>query len=78
LVESDDEDELVTDSAQITVPQYVFTITGATNDNKPLILASGDVAKFWARGAGLGEQVGGISVDDIQVRPSFASIHPSN
>ncbi|KAJ7100636.1 hypothetical protein B0H15DRAFT_816764 [Mycena belliarum] len=40
-----------------------------------LLVASGDLAKFWSRGANLGEQIAGVFVDEIQVgllfRPSW-------
>ncbi|KAJ7131691.1 hypothetical protein C8R43DRAFT_1024300 [Mycena crocata] len=40
-----------------------------------LLVATGDVGKYWARGADLGEQIGAVMVDKIQVgllfRPSW-------
>lgn len=33
-----------------------------------LVIATGDVANFWAKGTDLGEQSGAILVNEIQVR----------
>lgn len=38
----------------------------------PLVVASGRVGKTWAHGASLGEQVGQVVVEDVQVRVFFS------
>jgi hypothetical protein len=43
-------------------------VMGDLPRSHPLVIATGDIAKFWARGANLGEQCGVIAVDGIQVR----------
>jgi hypothetical protein len=42
-------------------------LTGSVQQGKPLVHASGHAGKFWAKGANLGEQVGAIMVNEIQV-----------
>jgi hypothetical protein len=42
-------------------------LTGSVQQGKPLVLATGHAGKFWAKGANLGEQVGAIMVNEVQV-----------
>ncbi|KAJ6567564.1 hypothetical protein DFH09DRAFT_1155780 [Mycena vulgaris] len=79
-VESDDEeDEYNPLQAQPSVPKLPVDVQ-LVGDLAPipatgLLVATGDLAKFWARGAGLGEQIAAVMVDKIQVgllfRPSW-------
>jgi len=52
-------------------------IMGHIQAGKNIILATGDAAKFWARGASLGEQTGGVYVNKVEVglvfNPSWTS-----
>ncbi|KAJ7148641.1 hypothetical protein C8R43DRAFT_512671 [Mycena crocata] len=81
-IESDEEEDeynpLQTSSSR-TAPIDVQLV----GDLKPvpvsgLLVATGDVGKYWARGADLGEQIAAVMVDKIQVgllfRPSWTQI----
>lgn len=69
-VESDEEDEynpLESASAEDKT-ELELKIVGEIPQGKPLIVASGLAGRCWARGADLGEQVGGVYVNQICVR----------
>ena len=72
-VESDEEeDEYNPLSAPASQNSKVadVKITGDTKERngRSLLVATGDVAKVWARGAKLGEQIGAVLVKGVQVR----------
>lgn len=71
-IESDDEeDEYNPIDTKATVEPNQTTDVEVIGDLPPshsLVIATGDIAKFWARGADLGEQSGMIAVNGIQVR----------
>ncbi|KAG5653778.1 hypothetical protein H0H81_010619 [Sphagnurus paluster] len=48
-------------------------VIGNIPEGRSLVLATGDVAKYWARGALLGEQSGAVMVNNIQ--PSVDTSH---
>jgi len=69
-LESDDEEDEYnplpsTSSAPNPTPDVEFA--GDFPRGRDLIIATGDVAKFWARGADLQEQSGGVYVNEVQV-----------
>lgn len=47
-------------------------VIGNIPEGRSLVLATGDVAKYWARGALLGEQSGAVMVNNIQVGLIFS------
>ena len=49
-------------------------IVGDFFPESSLVIASGDAGNFWAKGARLGEQVGAVMVNDVQV----SNIHSVN
>ena len=68
-LESDDEDEfnpLVT-SSQEKAPTLEVELIGNAKSNVGLVIASGDLGKYWAHGAKLGEQTAGVFVNKTQV-----------
>ncbi|KAJ4488198.1 hypothetical protein J3R30DRAFT_3434010 [Lentinula aciculospora] len=68
-IESDEEDEynpLQTSSSEALSPLEI-KIAGDMPSNHPLILASGNSGKYWAKGCSLGKQTGAVYVDEIQV-----------
>ncbi|KAJ7049480.1 hypothetical protein C8F01DRAFT_1036518, partial [Mycena amicta] len=74
-IESDDEDEynpLHTPQQQATAADIQLI---GFQPASALLIANGNVAKTWARGANLGEQIGAVMVNKIQVgllfRPSW-------
>lgn len=73
--ESDDEDEFDAPSEDVPNPtstpeplDFKLRSMGTLTPHESLIIASGDAGKAWVEGAELGEQQGGIYVNDIQVR----------
>ncbi|KAF8910325.1 hypothetical protein CPB85DRAFT_683723 [Mucidula mucida] len=69
-VESDEEDEYnpLEQPTQTAAPETAdIKVVGDIAKDRPLIIASGDAGKFWARGAHLGEQMGGVYVNTIAV-----------
>jgi glyoxylate carboligase len=67
-VESDaEEDEYNPLPAAKTVVEIDIKITYSVRHSKKLIVAVGDVARFWSKGVNLGEQTGLITVNGIQV-----------
>jgi len=69
-IESDEEeDEYNPLHPNSSAPNQVAAvkILGELPQGRNLIVATGDVAKYWARGADLGEQSGAIAVNNIQV-----------
>ncbi|KAF5366242.1 hypothetical protein D9758_005744 [Tetrapyrgos nigripes] len=75
-VESDEEDEYnplepkTAESEPVTTPE--IKLAGSIPKDRPLIFASGDAGKYWAKGIKLGEQAGSIYVNKIQVGLVFA------
>lgn len=68
-IESDDEDEynpLATQRAD-QVPIVNIKIESKITSGYPLVIASGPAGDFWADGADLGEQLGAIFVNNVQV-----------
>ncbi|KAF5381793.1 hypothetical protein D9615_005508 [Tricholomella constricta] len=69
-VESDEEEDeynpLRSSSSELNQVTEV-KILGELPRGRNLIVATGDAAKYWARGADLGEQSGAIAVNNIQV-----------
>ena len=70
-IESDSEDEVpsfpnskISTSSSSSPPISFKYVGNKVADRKPLVVATGEAAKAWARGAGLGEQVGGISEEE--------------
>lgn len=51
-----------------TPPQVDAKITGSLPQGQALVVATGDAAKLWAKGASLGEQTGAIMLNGVQVR----------
>lgn len=49
-------------------------ITGDIPSGKALAIASTDAAVFWAKGASLGEQIGAVFVNNVQVQSAI--FHP--
>ncbi|KAG6866160.1 hypothetical protein C0991_008114 [Blastosporella zonata] len=73
-IESDEEDEynpLPTAGSHLDRVTEVKLIPGDLPQGKSLIIATGDVANYWARGADLGEQIGGAYVNKIQIGLAF-------
>lgn len=69
-IESDEEeDEYNPLRPSSSAPNQVagVKILGDLRQGRNLVIATGDVAKYWARGADLGEQSGAIAVNNIQV-----------
>ncbi|GLB41105.1 hypothetical protein LshimejAT787_0903200 [Lyophyllum shimeji] len=69
-IESDEEeDEYNPLRATPSAPNQVagVKILGDLPQGRDLVIATGDVAKYWARGADLGEQSGAVAVNNIQV-----------
>ncbi|KAF5342752.1 hypothetical protein D9757_014510 [Collybiopsis confluens] len=73
-VESDEEDEYnpFQQPADGKWSPPEIKIVGEIPANRPLILASGHAGKYWAKGCQLGEQIGGVYVDKIQVGLVFS------
>ncbi|KAG6888435.1 hypothetical protein C0995_008252 [Termitomyces sp. Mi166 len=73
-VESDEEDEF---NPLPTTASYLDHVTEVEliPDNLPqgnnLVIATGEVAKYWARGGNLGVQIGGCYVNKVQVGLAF-------
>ena len=70
-VESDEEDEynpLETPSKSEPVVDWEIKLIGDIPKGRPLVVASGDAGKYWARGADLGEQTAGVYVNTVAVR----------
>ena len=70
-IESDSEDEVpsfpnskISSSSSSSTPISFRYVGNKSAHGKPLVVATGEAAKAWARGAGLGEQVGGISEEE--------------
>lgn len=57
------------DEATIDVKVVAPDVEGLKE--KPMIVASGQLASFWAAGAQLGEQIGAVFVNNVQVRSNF-------
>ncbi|TFK96522.1 hypothetical protein BDV98DRAFT_576046 [Pterulicium gracile] len=77
--ESDDEDEFDAPSEDVPNPtstpeplDFKLRSMGTLTPHESLIIASGDAGKAWVEGAELGEQQGGIYVNDIQVGLLFS------
>jgi hypothetical protein len=73
VLESDDEDEynpLPTLSKLRHVPAEapVVAIHAKVQPGKKLVVASGEAGRTWAAGARLGDQVGGVYMNNGQVR----------
>ncbi|KAF9527186.1 hypothetical protein CPB83DRAFT_856518 [Crepidotus variabilis] len=47
--------------------KFEIKIIGQAKEAKPLIVASEDAGRIWAKGADLGEQVGAVAVNNIQI-----------
>ncbi|KAJ3839476.1 hypothetical protein F5878DRAFT_616356 [Lentinula raphanica] len=78
-IESDEEDEYnplqESSPAGALSPLPDIKLVGDISLDRPLILASGNAGKYWAKGCSLGEQTGAVYVDETQVglmyRPSW-------
>ncbi|TEB21770.1 hypothetical protein FA13DRAFT_1741598, partial [Coprinellus micaceus] len=84
-IESDEEEDepnplRTSIAAPAKVPEIKIIGLDESAHGRPLIIASGRAGAFWARGADLGEQQGGVYVDKIQVGLLFipASLSPSS
>ncbi|KAH9475923.1 Myosin regulatory light chain cdc4 [Psilocybe cubensis] len=70
-IESDEEEDefnpLHPNPSPPTPTQYDVKIVGDLQSGKPLEVASGDAGRYWARGAQLGEQIGAVYVDKVQI-----------
>ena len=69
-VESDEEEDEINPlpskpSSQDTTVNV--KIAGDLPTGSTVAVATGDVAAFWAKGASLGEQIGAVFVNDVQV-----------
>ncbi|TEB29600.1 hypothetical protein FA13DRAFT_1734377 [Coprinellus micaceus] len=71
-IESDEEEDepnplRTSVAAPAKTPEIKIIGLDESTHGRPLIIASGRAGAFWARGANLGEQQGGVYVDKIQV-----------
>lgn len=69
-IESDEEEDEINPLRPNRNPEPVTVdvqITGETSTNRPLVVATGDSAAYWAKGASLCEQTGAIGVNGVQV-----------
>ncbi|KAF8066836.1 hypothetical protein FPV67DRAFT_1211773 [Lyophyllum atratum] len=68
-IESDEEEDEYKPLRSNSEPNQVaeVKILGDLPQGRNLIVATGDVAKYWARGVDLGEQSGAVAVNNIQV-----------
>lgn len=69
-VESDEEDEynpLAEHPKLDKQDKFRIKISGRVAQGTTLLAAFGDAGKYWAKGADLGEQIGAVFVNDIQV-----------
>ncbi|TFK68046.1 hypothetical protein BDN72DRAFT_62943 [Pluteus cervinus] len=75
IIESDDEDDSplfeVTASGDSEPPTTAIRIEGQLTPTRTLVFATGKAASHWARGAGFGEQIGVIILNDMQVGLTF-------
>ncbi|KAF9261081.1 hypothetical protein L218DRAFT_870914, partial [Marasmius fiardii PR-910] len=71
-VESDEEDEYnPLEQRDPGLDKYEVRISGQVAQGTPLLSTFGDAGKYWAKGADLGEQIGTVFVNDIQVGLAF-------
>ena len=73
VIESDEEEDeynpIRTKAASVELNQIAdVKVIGDFPKSHSLLIAVGEVGKFWAKGADLGEQCGAIAVNGIQVR----------
>lgn len=69
-IESDEEEDEINPLHPNRNPEPVTVnvqIVGETPTNRPLVVATGDSAAYWAKGARLGEQTGAIGVNGVQI-----------
>jgi len=73
-IESDEEEDEINPLTKSTdEPPVEVEIIGAKDINsKPLIVASGSAGALWSKGACLGEQIGAVNVNGIQVGLLFS------
>jgi hypothetical protein len=68
-IESDDEEDEVRPLSVAPAPvNFDVKIAGDTPQGKGLLVATGDFARLWAKGADLGEQSAAVYVNNVQVR----------
>ncbi|KAF9465847.1 hypothetical protein BDZ94DRAFT_1252388 [Collybia nuda] len=73
-IESDDEEDEYNPLHSSPLEPHLIVDVNVVGDlpkKSKLVLATGEVAKYWARGANLGEQNGGIYVNKIQIGSIF-------
>ncbi|KAG7095121.1 hypothetical protein E1B28_005904 [Marasmius oreades] len=74
-VESDEEDEYNPleqhDAKDHKEHEFQVKIIGSVPQGTSLLAAFGDAGRYWAKGANLGEQIGAVFVNDIQVGLAF-------
>ncbi|RDB26691.1 hypothetical protein Hypma_005282 [Hypsizygus marmoreus] len=68
-IESDEEEDEYNPLRSSSEPNQVadVKVIGELPQERNIVVATGDVAKYWARGANLGEQSGAVAVNNIQV-----------
>ncbi|KDR79097.1 hypothetical protein GALMADRAFT_154087 [Galerina marginata CBS 339.88] len=73
-VESDEEEDEINPLRQPATQEDTkvdIKISGELPQENTLVIASGDVGTFWAKGADLGEQTGAIFVNRVQIGLAF-------
>jgi len=69
-VESDEEEDEynpLSSPSKVPPPSLEVNVLGQFQPNRALVVATGDAAKVWAKGAQLGEQNGAVMANGIQV-----------
>ncbi|KII85607.1 hypothetical protein PLICRDRAFT_44935 [Plicaturopsis crispa FD-325 SS-3] len=69
-VESDDEEDEynpLSTTSKYESPEVDVKLVGNPSAGAPLVIATGDAGKEWAPGAKLGEQIGAVFVNKVQV-----------